>query len=337
MSAHVRVTLPDGSVREVPAGTTPRAVAEAIGAGLARAALAARVDGAVWDLDRPLEGDALAILTERDPEALDVLRHSAAHVLATAVRELLPERRDRLRPADRGRLLLRLRGATARSRPRTSRGSRPRWREVARRETTRSCARWWTGPRPTAGSPTTRSSSSASRELGDDETITVYTDGPFLDLCRGPARPRHRPAQALQAAPRRRRLLAGRREAADAAAHLRHRVVQEGGARRLPPPARGGAEARPPAARQGARPVHVPPVRPGRAVLDRPRHHARTTCSTTTCRERATGERLPGDQDAAAVQQGAVGDLAATGASTGRTCSWCSTTRPASTTSRSSR
>ena len=91
MTDVVRVTLPDGSVREVPRGATARAVAEGIGAGLARAAVAAKVDGAVWDLDRPIERNvSLAILTERDPEALDVLRHSAAHVLATAVRDLFP-------------------------------------------------------------------------------------------------------------------------------------------------------------------------------------------------------------------------------------------------------
>ena len=91
MSDTVRVTLPDGSVRDVASGATVRAVAEGIGAGLARAAVAAKVDGAVWDLDRPIERDvSLAILTDRDPEALEVLRHSAAHVLATAVRDLFP-------------------------------------------------------------------------------------------------------------------------------------------------------------------------------------------------------------------------------------------------------
>jgi hypothetical protein len=91
VSDQVRVTLPDGSVREIASGTTARGVAESIGAGLARAAVAARVDGAVWDLDRPIERDvSLAILTDRDPDALAVLRHSAAHVLATAVRELFP-------------------------------------------------------------------------------------------------------------------------------------------------------------------------------------------------------------------------------------------------------
>ena len=58
MSGTIGVTLPDGSVREVPAGTSARQVAESIGAGLARAALAARVNGAVWDLDRPLQDDA---------------------------------------------------------------------------------------------------------------------------------------------------------------------------------------------------------------------------------------------------------------------------------------
>src|SRR6476646_6409181 len=87
----VRVTLPDGSQRETPAGTTPRPIAESIGPGLARAALAARVNGEIWDLDRPLASDAsVAILTDRDPDALGVLRHSSAHILATAVRELFP-------------------------------------------------------------------------------------------------------------------------------------------------------------------------------------------------------------------------------------------------------
>ncbi|HZN96494.1 MAG TPA: TGS domain-containing protein, partial [Gemmatimonadales bacterium] len=87
----VQVTLPDGSQREAAAGTTPRQIAESIGPGLARAALVARVNGELWDLDRPLETDAsVAILTDRDPDALQVLRHSSAHILATAVRELFP-------------------------------------------------------------------------------------------------------------------------------------------------------------------------------------------------------------------------------------------------------
>ena len=75
-------------------------MAESIGPRLARAAVAARVDGEVVDLCRPLEADAtLEILTERDPAALDVLRHSAAHVLATAVRRVRPDAKIGFGPA----------------------------------------------------------------------------------------------------------------------------------------------------------------------------------------------------------------------------------------------
>ena len=120
-------------------------------------------------------------------------------------------------------------------------------------------------------------------ELGDDETISVYTDGPFVDLCRGPHVPRHRPAQALQAAAPRRRVLARRRAPADAAAHLRHRVLQEGGSRRVPPPAGGGAEARPPRARQASSTCSCS-IRRRRAPRSGPRAARRcTTCSTTSC------------------------------------------------------
>jgi len=89
--ATVRVTLPDGSVREVPAGTTAAKVAAAIGPRLARDAVVAKVDGALVDLARPIERDAsLQILTAKNPEALEVLRHSTAHAVAQAVQELYP-------------------------------------------------------------------------------------------------------------------------------------------------------------------------------------------------------------------------------------------------------
>src|SRR2546426_2224829 len=89
--SEVRVTLPDGSARALPVGATGADLARAIGAGLAKAALAVRVDGQVWDLSRPLpDGMRVTILTDKDPQALDVLRHSSAHVLATAVRQLFP-------------------------------------------------------------------------------------------------------------------------------------------------------------------------------------------------------------------------------------------------------
>jgi threonyl-tRNA synthetase len=185
----IRITLPDGSTREVPAGTTARQVAESIGAGLARAALAARVNGSVWDLDRPIETDAtVAILTDRDPEALEVLRHSSAHILATAVRELFPEagigfgppiedgfyydfQVDRpFTPEDLARIEAKMAEVVHQD--------YPFLREVVDRAQAN---------RRFADDPLKLE---RIAELGDDETITVYTDGPFTDLCRGPHIPR---------------------------------------------------------------------------------------------------------------------------------------------------
>jgi len=83
--------LPDGTVRQVPAGTTTADVAKSIGAGLAKAAVAGVVEGEVMEVSRPLaRGGKFRILTKKDPEALRVLRHSAAHLLAMAVLDLFP-------------------------------------------------------------------------------------------------------------------------------------------------------------------------------------------------------------------------------------------------------
>jgi threonyl-tRNA synthetase len=185
VSGKVQITLPDGSHREVPEGTTARQVAESIGPGLARAALAARVNGSVWDLDRPLEKDtSLAILTERDPEALELLRHSSAHILATAVRELFPGagigfgpaiedgfyydfQVDRpFTPEDLARIEAKMSEVAERDYPFV--------REVVDRAEAN---------RRFADDPLKLE---RIAELGPDEVITVYTDGPFTDLCRGP-------------------------------------------------------------------------------------------------------------------------------------------------------
>src|SRR5215467_5159093 len=89
---NIQVTLPDGSVQSVPQGTRPLDVARSISPRLADDAIVARVNGDLWDLNRPLDGDAkLEILTPRNPEALEVYRHSTAHLLAAAVLELFPE------------------------------------------------------------------------------------------------------------------------------------------------------------------------------------------------------------------------------------------------------
>ena len=89
--SQVTVTLPDGSQRDFDSGTTVLEVARSIGSRLARAALVGKVDGQLVDLTTRLDSDAaVAILTERDPEALQVYRHSSAHLLALAVIELFP-------------------------------------------------------------------------------------------------------------------------------------------------------------------------------------------------------------------------------------------------------
>jgi threonyl-tRNA synthetase len=181
----VRLTLPDGSVREVPRGTTSRAVAQSIGAGLARAAIAARVDGEVRDLDRPLERDAsFAILTEKDPAALDVLRHSAAHVLATAVRELFPRAGIGFGPPIEDGFYYDFEVARPFA-PEDLEAIEKRMAEVAtkdypfvREEVTREEAN-----RRFKDDPLKLE---RIADLGPDEVISIYTDGPFVDLCRGP-------------------------------------------------------------------------------------------------------------------------------------------------------
>jgi len=92
MSQSITVTLPDGSQQSVPEGSRPIDVAKSISPRLADDAVVARVNGQLYDLTRPLESDAqLQILTSRNPEALEVYRHSTAHLLAAAVLELFPE------------------------------------------------------------------------------------------------------------------------------------------------------------------------------------------------------------------------------------------------------
>ncbi|MGH9038360.1 MAG: TGS domain-containing protein, partial [Acidimicrobiia bacterium] len=99
MSDQVTVALPDGSTRDYPAGVTPAEVAASIGRRLAEAAVAARVDGNLVDLDRPLDGEVeLAVVTAESPEGLEILRHSTSHVLAQAVLDLFPGARYAIGP-----------------------------------------------------------------------------------------------------------------------------------------------------------------------------------------------------------------------------------------------
>src|ERR1700733_3774550 len=92
MSESLTITLPDGSQKSVPPGSSPLDIAKEIGPRLADDAVVGRVDDQLWDLTRPFEKDAkLEILTSKHPEALQVYRHSTAHLLAAAVLELFPE------------------------------------------------------------------------------------------------------------------------------------------------------------------------------------------------------------------------------------------------------
>ena len=266
----VRLTLPDGSVREVAPGTTSREVAQSIGPGLARAAVAARVDGQIRDLDRPLQAEPASPSSPsgtRTPSTCCAIRRPTSS----------PPRCASSFPGRRSASARRSRTASTTT-SRCRRPFTPEDLEAIEAEMPKVAARDYPFVREEV--EPRRGATAASRDdplkleriadLGADESDLGLHRRPVRGPLPRAARADHGTAQALQAAPRRRRLLARRRTPPDAAAHLRHRLVQEGGPRRVPAPARGGQEARPPRARQGARPLHLPPrSRPGARLLDR--------------------------------------------------------------------
>jgi threonyl-tRNA synthetase len=190
MSAMLKITLPDGSVREVAPGTTPADIAAAIGPGLAKAALAAKIDGEVRDIMRPLDRDTnLALVTAKDEaDALELVRHDYAHILAEAVQSLFPGTQITFGPAtddgfyydfapkDRPFTEEDLPAIEAEMR-RLIAADKPLTREVWKREDL--IAQWhqqgetfkaeWAG------------------ELPAGEELTVYRSGSdWFDMCRGP-------------------------------------------------------------------------------------------------------------------------------------------------------
>ena len=184
----ITLTLPDGSTRVLPTGTTAAEVAAGIGPRLAKAAIAAKVNGEVWDLDRALDSDVeFSVLTDRDPEALEILRHSTAHILATAVRELFPGAGIGFGPAIADGFYYDFEVPRPFT-PADLEAIEAKMREVAKADY------------PFVREVVTRAEADSRfaddhlkleriAEFGEDETISVYTDGPFIDLCRGPHMP----------------------------------------------------------------------------------------------------------------------------------------------------
>ena len=181
----IRITLPNGDVLEMDGGSTAGDVAAAIGPGLAKAAVAAVVNGETVGLAEPIEADAaISILTEKNPESLAVLRHSAAHILATAVRELRPgagigfgpaiddgfyydfEVDKPFTPEDLEEFEKKMAEVAAADQPFT------------RRRVSKDEARELFSDDPLK--------LERLEEFDADEVITVYENGGFLDLCKGP-------------------------------------------------------------------------------------------------------------------------------------------------------
>ncbi|MBW4092264.1 MAG: threonine--tRNA ligase [Proteobacteria bacterium] len=181
------ITLPDGSVRHFPAPVTGTAVAEAIGPGLARAALAMRLDGKLVDLATEIERDAaVTFITRRDPDALGLIRHDAAHVLAEAVQSLFPgtqvtigpaietgfyydfARNEPFTPEDFPAIEAKMREIIARA--------APFQRRVIDRE---DAIRFFQDKGE-------KYKAELIQDLPKTEPISLYTQGDWVDLCRGP-------------------------------------------------------------------------------------------------------------------------------------------------------
>jgi threonyl-tRNA synthetase len=183
--ASLELRLPDGSVREVAVGTLPRDVVGSIGQRLLRDAIAVKIDGEVQDLMTPLRrGGAFRVLTAKDPEALAVLRHSGAHVLATAVRRLRPDAKIGFGPAIEDGFYYDFQV----ERPFTPEDLAAFEEEMRRVAADKYAFVREEVDRTEAKKRFTDDPLKLERieDLGDDEVISTYTDGPFIDLCRGP-------------------------------------------------------------------------------------------------------------------------------------------------------
>src|SRR5690625_3519078 len=186
----VAITLPDGSVKEFDGPVTGQEVAESIGAGLAKAALAVKVDGELRDLARPIEEDAsLEVVTRNHEDALELLRHDAAHIMAEAAKELYPDVQVTFGPATADGFYYDF----ARDEPFTPEDLEKieqRMHEIVERDETITREVW---DREEAIRFFEEIGEKYKAEhiatLPPEEEITIYRQGAWLDLCRGPHLP----------------------------------------------------------------------------------------------------------------------------------------------------
>ncbi|MGC1629650.1 MAG: threonine--tRNA ligase [Candidatus Acidiferrales bacterium] len=188
MSAEtIQITLPDGATREVPRGTTSAQIAHQISPRLAKEALVARADGELVDLSRPLENDAkIAILTAKDPDAVQVFRHSAAHLLAAAVLELYPNVKLGIGPPIENGFFYEF----VREEPFTQddlEKIEAKMRELAAKDVPNERKLI---PKPEALELYRKGNQEFKCELVEEKAtepmVSFYTTGKFIDFCRGP-------------------------------------------------------------------------------------------------------------------------------------------------------
>src|SRR5690349_2203679 len=183
----VSITLPDGSVRQFEKPVTVAEVAAAIGPGLAKAALGGKVDGKLVDTSHLIEGDAkLAIVTDRDPEGLELIRHSTAHLLACAVKELFPDAQVTIGPVIENGFYYDF----SYRRPFTPEdlaAIEKRMGELVKRDLPVRREEW---KRDDAvkffGSIGEKYKAEIIGSIPSQEGISLYREGDFIDLCRGP-------------------------------------------------------------------------------------------------------------------------------------------------------
>jgi threonyl-tRNA synthetase len=189
-SAPVAVTLPDGSVRKFPGPVSGAELAKAIGPGLAKAALALKVNGSAKDLAAVIDRDAkVAIVTRTSPEALELLRHDAAHVMAEAAKELFPDVQVTFGPATESGFYYDF----ARDHPFTPEDLaklEQRMHEIVDRDEAITREVW---SRDDAvrffRSIGEKYKAEWIQEIPPDEEISIYRQGKFVDLCTGPHLP----------------------------------------------------------------------------------------------------------------------------------------------------